>query len=98
MVKHFEPSLRPKGKSFNRLNASATDWSQFAVGDLVGVFLGNCWRKGEILLINEDFAIIKAKRLGINQPSQFNVYDSRNVVHAVDLTVTNEDQTLPLDL
>ncbi len=67
--------------------ADPSDWSGFNVGDPIGVFHGNCWRKALILKMADDHAVIEGKHLGTTQTSTFNVYDARNIVHAAELRI-----------
>lgn len=88
-------NLRPRISSAKRMDANPTDWSAFEVGDNVGVFLGNCWRKALIVEIFDDYAVVEGKHLASTQTSRFNVYDARNIVQAAELiTVTTEEPTL----
>lgn len=75
--------------------ASPMQFDAFKVGDSVGVFLGNCWRKALIVEMLSDCVIVEGKHLGSSQKSTFNVYDSRNIVHATELvTVSVQEETL----
>lgn len=75
--------------------ASPTEWNSFKVGDSVGVFLGNCWRKAIIVEMLSDCVVVVGKHLGSTQKSTFNVYDSRNIVHAIELmAVSVQEETL----
>lgn len=74
------------------MSADPTDWSGYSVGDNVGVFLGNCWRKALIVEICQDFILVKGKRLRNTQASHFSVYDARNVVHAAELIALNTEE------
>lgn len=84
----------PRTPSWKRLAADPMDWSAFSVGDQVGVFVGNCWRKGSIRAIYTDCVSVKAKHLGEQSSSIFNVYDARNICPARDLS-RPEKENLP---
>lgn len=80
---------RPRIAANKRLAELPDYWKTFKVDDQVGIYLGNCWRKGTIKEIFPDYAVVAAKRLGSSQVTTFNVYDSRNVCHVRELVKTN---------
>lgn len=95
MKQSHQPSLRPRISSAKRMAADPSDWSGFKVGDAIGVFLGNCWRKALILEMANDHVVIEGKHLGTTQVSTFNVYDARNIVHAAELRIVHfQEETL----
>lgn len=82
-------NLRPRMSSLIRMSANPVDWSGYNVGDSVGVFLGNCWRKALIVELHRDSILVESKHLGITQASQFKVYDARNIVHSRELVTVH---------
>ena len=90
-----QQTLRPRISSAKRMASSPTEWNTFKIGDPVGVFLGNCWRKAIIVEMLSDCVTVVGKHLGSTQKSTFNVYDSRNIVHATELVnVSAQEETL----
>ena len=87
---------KPRIPSHKRLAADPADWSAYGLGDQIGVFVGNCWRKGSIIELHGAFATVKAKRLGSSQSTEFNVHDARNVCPVRDLTRPERDHSTPL--
>ena len=85
MAPAYHSSLRPRISSSVRMSADPADWSRYNVGDSVGVFLGNCWRKALIVELFQDSIVVEGKHLGSTQASHFSVHDARNVVHAREL-------------
>lgn len=77
---------KPRAAAQQRLTADPLDWSAFSVGDQVGVFVGNCWRKGVVLSLHSHCIQVRAKRLSSTTASIFSVYDARNVCQAADLS------------
>jgi hypothetical protein len=87
---------KPRTSNGQRLSQSPTDWSAFSVGDQIGVFLGNCWRKGVIRDLLPDCAMVKAKPLGSQTATLMRVYDARNICPARDLSRPERDTSTPL--
>jgi hypothetical protein len=88
--KHLD--WKPRTEAWKRLAADPSNWSAYSPGDDIGVYLGNCWRKGVFIAQVTDGAIVEAARLGTRAVSQFSVHDARNICAARDLTRTEKEE------
>ena len=88
--KHLD--WKPLTEAWKRLATDPSDWSTYSPGDDIGVYLGNCWRKGVFIAHTPNGAIVEAARPSTRAVSQFTVYDARNICAARDLTRQEKDE------